>query len=81
MQLIKTVEEKRHETEQDAINYITEQREIANDAPYTITKASYTYKCKKAKGIVVLECWVSSITKDYGPLWSEQEIIMAKETV
>lgn len=78
MQLIKIVEEKRHESEQEAIDYIAAQREEAKTADYSITKAAYTYKCKKAKGIVILECWVSSITKDYGPLWSEEEIIIAK---
>ena len=78
MQLVKLVEEKKHNSETEAINYIAEQRELAKNSEYSISKAAYTYKCKKYKGLVILECWVSSITKDYGPLWSEEEIAIAK---
>lgn len=78
MQLVKIVEEKKHDSEQEAINYINEQRDIAKNSEYTITKAAYTYKCKKYKGVAILECWVSSITKDYGPLWSDEEVDAAK---
>lgn len=79
MKAIKTIEENRHETEAAAIEYIEQERKKAFENNYTIDKASYTYKCKKQKGIVILECWVSTITKNYGPLWTEEEIDAAKE--
>lgn len=79
MKVIKIIEENRHETEAAAIEYIEQERKKAFENNYTIDKASYTYKCKKQKGIVILECWVSTITKNYGPLWTEEEIDTAKE--
>ena len=79
MKIIKTTEEARHETESAAIEYIESERKKAFENSYTIDKASYSYKCKKQKGVVILECWVSSITKNYGPLWTEEEIDGAKD--
>ena len=79
MKVLKTVEEIRHETDAAAIAHIEDERKKAFENNYTIDKASYTYKNKKQKGVVILECWVSSVTKSYGPLWTEEEIDGAKE--
>ena len=79
MKVLKTVEEIRHESEAAAIAHIEDERKKAFENNYTIDKASYIYKNKKQKGVVILECWVSSVTKSYGPLWTEEEIDGAKE--
>ena len=46
-------------------------RQDAVEKGYTIKKAGYEYKTKKAKGEIIDEKWVVTITQIFGELWGE----------
>jgi len=46
-------------------------RKDALEKGYTIKKAGYEYKTKKAKGEIIDEKWVVSVTQIFGELWGE----------
>lgn len=60
--LVKTTEQYRAESEQEAKNFIEEQKKNKN---YTVDKYSSEYKCTKAKGEVVDEWYRVSIVKSF----------------
>lgn len=61
--LIETTSKYRADTEEAAKDMIESFRTEASAKGYTIKKASYEYKNKKAKGEVIAECWVVTITQ------------------
>ena len=52
---------------------IEEFREKAGEKGYVIKKAGYEYKTKKAKGEIIAEAWVVSVTFVFGSLWEDLE--------
>lgn len=67
---LKVVEEWRCEDKEEAEAFIREQRENGKTQGYTVLKAGYTHKEKKAKGDIVDEAEVVSITKEYATVWA-----------
>lgn len=63
----------RKDSESDAEETIRAYRAEAAQKGYTIKKAIYEYKTKKAKGEIIAECWVVSITQVFGELWEDIE--------
>ena len=66
---LKVVEEWRCENKEEAEAFIRSQREEGQRNGYTVLKAGYTHKEKKAKGEIVDEAEVVSITKEYATVW------------
>lgn len=58
-------------SEDEAKGLIEKHRAAAKSEGYTLKKAGYEYKTKKAKGEVVGEAWVVSLTKTYNSLWED----------
>lgn len=56
-----------------AKDMIEEFREKAGEKGYVIKKAGYEYKTKKAKGEIIAEAWVVSVTFVFGSLWEDLE--------
>lgn len=46
-------------------------RAQAIEKGYTVKKAGYEYKVKKAKGEIIGERWVVSVTQVFNTLWEE----------
>ena len=46
-------------------------RAQAIEKGYTVKKTGYEYKVKKAKGEVIGERWVVSVTQVFNTLWEE----------
>lgn len=67
---LKVTEEWRCEDKTEAEAFIRSERESGAEKGYAVTKAGYTHKEKKAKGEVIDECEVVSITKAYNPVWN-----------
>lgn len=59
------------DSEVEAKDYIEQIRQSAKTNHYMIKKASYEYKSKKAKGEVIAEAWVVTITAIYSELWED----------
>ena len=66
---LKVVEEWRCEDKEEAEAFIREQRENGKAQGYTVLKAGYTHKEKKAKSQIVDEAELVSITKEYATIW------------
>lgn len=71
--LLETTIKHRVETEAGAKDMIEAYRKDAQEKGYTIKKAGYEYKTKKAKGEIVAEAWVVSITQIFNTIWSDIE--------
>lgn len=69
MTLIKQTEEYVVDTEDNAIKVIEHFRKEAAEKGYLLGASGYTYKCKKAKGEIVDECYLVKITKVFGGIW------------
>lgn len=67
---LKVTEEWRCEDKNEAENFIRAQRENSGKDGYYVIKAGYTHKEKKAKGEIIDECEVVSITKQYTTVWN-----------
>lgn len=67
MKTIKTTEETRAYSEEEAQDYINKVK--AEAKTYQIGAAGYTYKAKKSKGEVIDEAWIVKITKIYNEVW------------
>jgi hypothetical protein len=50
---------------------IEEFRKEAATKGYVVKKAGFEYKTKKAKGEVIAEAWVVSVTQVFGDLWED----------
>ena len=71
MKRLKVTEEYRAYSEQEAIDALNEARAKQNTEGYTLGANGYKYKTKKAKGEIVSEAWVVSVTKVYDEVWDE----------
>lgn len=60
-------------TEIEARDMIESYRKQAEEKGYKIKKAIYEYKTKKAKGEIIAEAWVVTITSVFATLWEELE--------
>ena len=73
MRLLKETFEFRADTEIDAVKLIEEYRTNANSKGYTVTKATYTRKDKKSKGVIVDTAYVITLTLTHSGVWDELE--------
>ena len=71
MKRLKVTEEYRAYSEQEAIDALNEARTKQNTEGYTLGANGYKYKTKKAKGEIIAEAWIVSITKVYDEVWDE----------
>ena len=71
MKRLKVTEEYRAYSEQEAIDALNEARTKQNIEGYKLGANGYKYKTKKAKGEIVGEAWVVSVTKVYDEVWDE----------
>ena len=69
MRTLKMTEEYRTDSEIEAKETMERFRAEAKEKGYHINKMGYTYKNKKAKGDIIDEAWVVSITKEYSSVW------------
>ena len=69
MKRLKVTEEYRAYTEEEAINALNDAREHQNDGNYQLGANGYKYKTKKAKGQIVDEAWIVTLTKIYNEVW------------
>lgn len=67
MELERTIKLK-FETEEEAKEQLEHYRQEAK-GHYILKKATYEYKTKKAKGEVIAEAYVLTITQVFGNLW------------
>jgi hypothetical protein len=71
MKRLKVTEEYRAYSEQEAIDALNEARAKQNTEGYTLGANGYKYKTKKAKGEIIAEAWIVSITKVFDEVWDE----------
>ena len=74
MRLIETTQKYVCETEIEAKDTIESFRAEAARKGYTIKKASYERKTKKAKGVIIAEAFVTTIVMTFGGVWDELEV-------
>ena len=58
-------------SEEEAKEAIENFRQNASKEGYLIKKAGYEYKTKKAKGEIIGEAWVVSVTQIFASLWED----------
>lgn len=71
--LLETTTKFRANTEVEAKDMIEAFRAEAEKKGYIVKKAGYEYKTKKAKGEIVAEVWVVTVTQVFASLWEELE--------
>ena len=69
--ILETTTKYRADTEISAKDMIEAFRKEAQEKGYTIKKAGYEYKTKKAKGEIIAEAWVVTIIQVFGDLWED----------
>ena len=72
--ILETTTKYRADTEisaKDMIEAFRKEAQEAQEKGYTIKKAGYEYKTKKAKGEIIAEAWVVTITQVFGDLWED----------
>lgn len=69
--LLETTSKFRANSENEAKEMIEEFRAEATTKGYVVKKAGFEYKTKKAKGEVIAEAWVVSVTQVFGDLWED----------
>ncbi len=69
MNKIKSTEEYRVNTEEEAKQAMEEFRQNAMIEGYILNSCGYTHKEKKAKGEVVNECYIVKVVKIFGGIW------------
>jgi hypothetical protein len=69
--LLETTQKYAVDSEVSAKDMIEAFRAEAETKGYTVKKAGYEYKVKKAKGEIIGERWVVSVTQVFGTLWEE----------
>lgn len=67
--LLETTSKYRADTEVDAKNMIEKFRAQADEKGYILKKAGYEYKTKKAKGEIIADGFLVSITCVYQEFW------------
>lgn len=71
--LLETTQKFAVDTEIQAKDMIESFRQQANEKGYTIKKASYTRKDKKAKGEIIATKFVVEIVQMFSGIWDELE--------
>lgn len=71
MTLLETTQKYRVNTEDEAKSLIESFKDEARQKGYLIKKASYEYKNKKAKGEIIAECYLVSVTQIFDELWGD----------
>lgn len=71
--MLKETTEHRAMTEEEAVKMIEQAKQEQSAKGYIVGKSSYTRKVKKARGEIVAECYVVSITRIYDEVWSYLE--------
>ncbi len=69
--LLETTSKYRALSENEAKEMIEGFRKEAKDKGYVVKKAGFEYKTKKAKGEIVGEIWVVTITQVFGDPWED----------
>lgn len=69
--LLETVSKYRANSENEAKEMIEQFRAEALQKGYIVKKAGFEYKTKKAKGEIIAEAWVVSITQVFGDIWED----------
>lgn len=69
--LLETTQKYRVDSEEQAKDLIEQFRNQAKEKGYVVKKAGYEYKTKKAKGEIIAEAWVVSVTQVFGELWED----------
>lgn len=69
--LLETTSKFRANSENEAKEMIEEFRKEAATKGYVVKKAGFEYKTKKAKGEIIAEAWVVSVTQVFGDLWED----------
>lgn len=69
--LLETISKYRANSEEAAKDMIEGFRKDAATKGYTIKKASYEYKTKKAKGEIIAEAWLVTINQIFGEIWED----------
>ena len=69
--LLETTTKYRAESETQAKEMIEQIRNEASTKGYIVKKAGFEYKTKKAKGEIVAEAWVVSVTQIFGDIWED----------
>lgn len=75
MKRLKITEEYRAYSEEEAIEAIETARLKQKEGEYTLGASGYKYKTKKAKGEIVGEAWIVSMTKIYDTIWDEGDSV------
>ena len=73
MKRLKVTEEYRAYSEEEAIQAINGARALQEEGGYTLGANGYKYKTKKAKGEIVAEAWIVTMTKIFDEIWDEGE--------
>ena len=71
MKKLKITEEFRAYSEDEAIHALEAARAGQEQGNYVLGANGYKYKTKKAKGVVIAEAWIVSITKIFNDVWDE----------
>lgn len=69
MIILKTTEEFRCETENEAKDLIEKMKDKGNSEGFEVTGWNVTKKEKKSKGEVIDEAWLCKVTKTFGTIW------------
>lgn len=69
--LLEETSKYRVESEEGAKDLIEKFRKEALERGYVIKKAGYEYKVKKAKGEIIGEVWVVTVTQVFNGLWED----------
>lgn len=72
MVLLETTQKIKAISENQAKEIMETFREQAQEKGYVIKKSGYEHKEKKAKGEIIDEAWVVSITQVFGGIWDER---------
>lgn len=67
---LEVTEKWRVEDKNEAEAFIKTQRENGARDGYDVIKAGYVHKDKKAKGEIIDDCEVVTITKEYAGIWN-----------
>lgn len=69
--LLETTSKYRAETEVGARDMIEAFRAHAEEKGYSVKKAGYEHKVKKAKGEIVAEVWIVTVTQVFSDIWED----------
>ena len=71
MRLIEQTEKYVVDSEEEALKVVQAFKQDAQDKGYILGSGGYTYKTKKAKGEIIAEAWIVTVTKIFGEVWDD----------